>query len=498
MQEAASIATLLQERAASHGDRVALVTPEGEVSYRSLAAGARRVTASLVGAGIALGDRVALSLPNGRAFVEGWFGTLGAGATVVPLPLGSTPAELRLRLSRARCRALVGQAPLSDDELPDLRRVLSPDPGAAERAPRAAAPEATAMILFTSATTGEPKGVRLSHASLGTHTQVLARHTLALDEGDRVLGALPFSHSFGCRLAMLAPLHAGACIIVLPRFDAARSFEALAAHRVTFAPVVPTMLSAWSRRSGTRPPPSLRFCLSAGAPLPAELRARAAAQLGVPIREGYGLTEASFSCVDAPPEPPTAGTVGRPVPGVTLCLIGVDGHEVGTGEVGEILVRGHNVMTDYLDDPPATRRALVDGWLHSGDLGRLDAAGRLTLVDRKKDVILRGGFNVYPAEVEAVLSRHPGVEAAFVVGRPHPHYGEEVVAVLVACPAARPRPAELAAWVGEALARYKVPRAYAFIDAPPLGPSGKVQKRVLKEQLDHGELSLVFLEGDSG
>jgi long-chain acyl-CoA synthetase len=204
-----SLAMLLEERAAAHGDRVAMVTPEGEVPYHALATGARRVSARLAAAGVAAGARVAISLPNGRAFVESWFGALGIGATVVPLPIGSTAAELRFRLERARCQALLGDAPSAVAQLPGLRHLPHPELGADERQPQDARADETAMILYTSATTGAPRGVRLSHGSLSAHTATLVRHSLTLDEGDRVLGVLPLAHSFGCRLAMLAPLFAG-------------------------------------------------------------------------------------------------------------------------------------------------------------------------------------------------------------------------------------------------------------------------------------------------
>jgi long-chain acyl-CoA synthetase len=267
----------------------------------------------------------------------------------------------------------------------------------------------------------------------------------------------------------------------MPRFDPARALVLLDAHGVTWWPAVPTMLAAVCapEQRDAAPPRALQWVLSAGAPLADALCRRAEARLGCEVRQGYGLTEASFSTIDAPPSPRALGSVGRPVAGV----------EVRIATDGEIEVRGPHRMREYLDDAPATADAIVDGgWLRTGDVGRLDADGRLWVVDRTKDLIIRGGNNVYPSEVEAALAAHPAVAEVAVVGRPDDYYGEEVVAVVVPRAGASASVDELTAFARARVAATKVPRQWAFVAALPLGASGKVLKRALRQQLVDGAL----------
>jgi long-chain acyl-CoA synthetase len=337
--------------------------------------------------------------------------------------------------------------------------------------------EALAQILFTSGTTGTAKAAAVSHASLVAHARAVAR-TVALGEDDVILGALPLTHSFGCRMVMLLALATGARVVLMRRFDAARALALLDAERVTFWPAVPTMLAAACAVAGP-PPRGLRWVLSAGAPLADALCRRAEARLGCDVRQGYGQTEASFSTIDAPPSPRTLGSVGRPVAGV----------EVRIAAGGEVEVRGPHRMVGYLDDAEATAAAIdADGWLRTGDVGRLDGDGRLWIVDRTKDLIIRGGNNVYPSEVEAALVAHPAVAEVAVVGRADDYFGEEVVAVVVLRAGRTTSAAELAAFARERIAATKIPREYAFVDALPLGPSQKVLKRALRDQLAAGTL----------
>jgi long-chain acyl-CoA synthetase len=290
----------------------------------------------------------------------------------------------------------------------------------------------------------------------------------------------------------LAPLYAGGRIVIMPRFDAERGLRVLAEEAITWLPVVPTMLAAWGQLETTSHLPDLRWALSAGAPLADETLRRAERVLGVEVRQGYGMTEATFATLNAPPDRRVMGSVGKPVWGVALRIVDEAGRDVPAGERGEVLVRGHNVMTQYLFDGAATDAALRDGWVHSGDVGLLDAEGRLSVVDRIKDLIIRGGYNVYPSELENVLGAHPGVQAVAVVGRPDAYYGEEVVAFVVpALPGAgAPAPTldELRAFMAPRLARHKLPRELVYVERLPLGPSGKIHKRTLRDMLASGQL----------
>ncbi|MFW6050643.1 MAG: class I adenylate-forming enzyme family protein [Myxococcota bacterium] len=502
-----NIGQVLRQPALRTPERTAVVEVRGEerveVSYGELDRRARRAAGALLHAGVAPGDAVALSAANGVSFLACWFGAVYAGCTVVPVPVLSAAPELAFRMRHARCRALVTDAPRrelgeramgrlearcphldTDDALADASTAVD--------APADVPPEAAAMVLYTSGTTGKPKGARITHASLFAHTSALVHHTLRLGPDARVLGALPLTHSFGIRMVALAPFYAGGRCVLVPRFDAERTLRLLRTEGVTWLPAVPTMFAAWANLpAGVPGPSSVRWCLSAGAPLTEDVRRRAEARLGAEVRQGYGLTEATFSTIDAPPDPPAPGSVGRPVWGIEVRVVDPRGRPLPPGEEGEVVIRGQNVMGGYLGDPEATARVLKDGWLHSGDVGVLDAEGRLSVVDRIKDMIIRGGNNVYPSEVEDVLAEHPAVAEVAVVGRPDTYYGEEVVAVVVPRDGSPPDPRELLDWSLERMARTKVPRELAVVDALPLGPSGKVLKRELRAMLRDGRLVAV-------
>ena len=352
------------------------------------------------------------------------------------------------------------------------------------------APNDTALVLYTSGTTGKPKGAAISHASLLLHTMLLVQHALGLTPDDRVLCPLPLSHSYGCRLGMLAPFYAGARIVVMPRFEAERSFRALQDESISWLPAVPTMFAAWGQLRAAEKPSHLRWALCAGAPLALAVAERAEAKLGAPVRQGYGMTEATFCTIDAPPDERTPGSVGKPIWGIELRVVDDAGRDLPPGQSGEVLVRGHNVMTHYLFDAEATQDVAPDGWVRSGDVGRLDADGRLFIVDRIKDLIIRGGYNVYPSELESALGEHPGVSAVAVIGEPDEYYGERVLAIVVPSPGAAPSVAELQAFAAERLSRIKLPQAYAFVSELPLGASGKVEKRRLRDYLALGRFAL--------
>jgi long-chain acyl-CoA synthetase len=470
------IGALVADAAARFGAREFLVDDTGaRFSFAAVAERARRAAAGLGARGVAPGDRVALMAGNSVDFVAVWFGITLLGAVVVPIPTVSAPPEVAYRLAHAGCKLLV------DDALAAELVCAAPLPSLP-----VVAGDAVAMILYTSGTTGTAKAAAFTHDSLAIHTRNVAR-TVGLGAADVLLGALPLTHSFGCRMVMLLALEVGARVVLMRRFAAARTLALADAEGVTFWPAVPTMLAAACAVAEAPRPRALGWVLSAGAPLPDALCRRAEARLGCLVRQGYGLTEASFSTIDAPPDERVIGSVGRPVAGVSLRL----------GADGEIEIRGPHRMREYRGDPEASAAALDEGWLRTGDVGRLDESGRLYIVDRAKDLIIRGGNNVYPSEVEAALAAHPAVAEVAVVGRPDDYFGEEVVAVVVPRAAAAPLPATAGALADELdelacarVAATKVPREYAFVDALPLGPSGKVLKRTLRQQLADGRLPI--------
>ena len=471
---------------------------EQPYSYAALDEAAGKVAGYLVANGLGSGDRVAICTDNGLEFVAAWFGAVYAGCTTLPVPAMSTEYEIAFRLEHAKCRALICDAShltlahASRDRAGSDAKIVRVDE-AIEHATRALRPVpctdgSLAMILYTSGTTGDAKGVCITHRSLEQHTTALVAQTLALTDRDRVLGTLPLTHSYGIRMTLLAPFRAGGSTVFVQRFSPEATLRLCAKHRVTWLPGVPTMFNAWAHVAAPPALPSLRWGLSAGAPLVEDTRLRAEARLGAPVRQGYGLTEATFSTVNAPPDLAVPGSVGKPVAGVQVRIADEGEGPTSPGEHGEVLIRGQNVMVGYLDDAEATARTMRGGWLHTGDIGFLDDAGRLTVVDRSKDLILRGGHSIYPFEIENALGAHPLVRDVAVVGRPDHYYGEEVVAVVV--PEEPPSIVELDAWARERLGPHKVPRFYGFVETLPQGSSGKTLKRTLRERVISGGIDV--------
>ena len=499
-----NIGQVVRQWAVRDPARVALVLTSParrEITFGELDLRARTAAGKLSELGVEPGDRVALSMPNGLAFLDAWFGCLYVGATTVPVPPMSAAPELAHRLRHARCKLLVG-TPESEllcraagELVPEVPRL---DASALEQArsatdgPLDLPAGAVAMILYTSGTTGTAKGAQITHASLATHTAALVHHTLRLGSDDVVLASLPLTHSYGLRMTLLAPFYAGARAVLLERFSVASVRAQLTSEQVTWFPGVPTMFHALAHEPPLLPHEAacLRWCLSAGAPLPREIRLKAEAALHSKVRQGFGLTEATFSTIALPDDDEGADTVGAPVFGVELRIVDEQGAPVKPGTPGEICIRGQNVMAGYLDEPEASARALRNGFMHSGDIGVIDAMGRLSVVDRIKDMIIRGGFNVYPAEVEAALVEHEAVRDAVVVGVPDERYGEEVVAVLVLEQGASLDIAALDAFCRARLSRTKLPRLYAALEALPLGASGKVLRRTVRDWAREGKLAL--------
>jgi long-chain acyl-CoA synthetase len=491
-----SLATILAESALRHPDRPALLAGSERVTYAELWEQARRYAARLQALGVRAGDRVGILLLNTPDFPRAYYGALALGAVVVPVHALLTPGEIAYILGDSGAKVLIAGGPL----------IPNGAAGAAEAGIalfEAAIPQDTpvesyvardgkddAVILYTSGTTGRPKGAVLTQSNIVLNASVVVSDLFYAVPDDVFLACLPLFHAFGQTCVMNAAFRTGASIVLMPRFDGAAALDLMLAHGVTVFAGVPTMYIGLLEAAKARAQlPALRMAASGGSSLPLAVLEAFEATFGVQIYEGYGLSEtspvASFNQRDFGRKP---GTVGRGIWGVEVdvCNAGIEDRVIPlpAGELGEIVIRGHCVFKGYLNNPEATRAAIVDGWFRSGDLGTKDADEFITIVDRKKDMILRGGYNVYPREVEEVLMRHPAVKQVAVVGVPHETHGEEVVAVIVRSDeAAGVTDEAIIAWSQEHLARYKYPRHVHFIDAMPLGPSGKVLKRELRDRL---------------
>ena len=508
-----TIASILAESAVRYADRTAVVLGELKLSYAQLWAHSLQYAAVLREKGIGRGDKVALLLPNTPHFPLAYYGALALGAVVVPVHALLKAEEIQYVLADSGATALVCAAPLLGEGakgaelagVPVLTVMDSPGGVTADatleridtlalsatpiEAMVTSEPEDTAVILYTSGTTGTPKGAEITHLNAVMNVVASAVTSFDIDESDVVLGCLPLFHTFGQTCCMNTAFYVGASVVLLPRFDGAQALELLVKEKCTIFMGVPTMyvgLIEAAKTSEHRP--TLKSALSGGAALPVPILEKFAEVFGTQVREGYGLTEtspvATFNQVGFEPKP---GTVGKQIWGVEVEVAKAEVDEsielLPTGELGEIVVRGHNVFKGYLNKPDATKAAIVDGWFRTGDLGTKDADGYVSIVDRKKDMVIRGGYNIYPREVEEALLRHPAVGQIAVFALPDPQYGEEVSAAVVLDPAGGEVTAEeLSAWAKEKLAAYKYPRRIFFTDSFPLGPSGKVLKRELQEQ----------------
>ncbi|MEV6106168.1 long-chain fatty acid--CoA ligase [Streptomyces sp. NPDC051940] len=481
-----NLAAILPHTAAVHGARTAVELGGHALSYAELDACAGRVAALLAARGVAPGDRVGVMLPNVPDFPVLYYGILRAGAVAVPMNplLKSREIAHYLRDSGAvllfaheMCAEEAGRGAegTGTDVVPlgagTLTALLDGHPEPAALTDRA--DDDTAVLLYTSGTTGSPKGAELTHANLRRNAEICAHSLFRLTSDDVVLGCLPLFHTFGQTCAMNAAVTVGARLTLMARFEPVQALTAVQDKGVTVFAGVPTMYAALlAARTDAHDTSSLRLCLSGGSSLPVEVLHGFEKSFDAPVLEGFGMSETSpVASFNHPDRPRKAGSVGTPIEGVEMRLIDV------RGGVGELCVRGHNVMKGYFGRPEATAEALRDGWLRTGDLARIDDDGYFYIVDRKKDLIIRGGFNVYPREVEEVLYEHPAVAEAAVIGIPHPTLGEEVAAAVALHPGAGATADELREYVRERVAAYKYPREVKLVDALPKGATGKILKR---------------------
>ncbi len=505
-----NLAAVLEHSARLVPDRIALTCGATQVTYAELDLQSSQVAAGLHALGIRAGDHVALSCPNLPWFPIAYFGILKAGAAVVPLNVLLKPREIAYHLHDSHAKAILAFEGSAELPIGAMCRQAAAEAGtphvvvfpadaasvmrdaAAFQAPRRH-PDDTAVILYTSGTTGHPKGAELTHGNMVSNA--VTCHDMfkpAFDSGagqDVTLITLPLFHSTAQTAQMNAALYGGFRLVLLPRFDPAAVVAAFAREQVGLWIGVPTMywaLLEHARASGAdvgAAASSLRVCASGGAPMPLELLREFERTFAVRILEGYGLSETApvvaFNQLQRPSRP---GTVGLPVFGVEVRCVDDHDNPLPAGERGEVVVRGPNVMKGYYGRPEATAEAMLDGWFRTGDIGQFDADGYLAIVDRKKDLILRGGFNVYPREIEEVLLTHPGVAQVAVIGIPDPRLGEEVKAVVVRRAAATLSEAELIEWAREQMAAFKYPRVIEFRDQLPTSATGKVLKRELRRQ----------------
>jgi long-chain acyl-CoA synthetase len=496
----ADLNSVFAEAAARYAERPAVRMDGLVLSYSQLRDAAYRMASLLSSTGIAPGDRVAIMLPNVPAFPVAFYGALAAGAIVVPMNpllksreityyLGDSGAKALLVWHTAAGEAALGAAAngvsvlkIDEPDAAGLLTGLAPVPAGVERAG-----DDDAVILYTSGTTGVPKGAELTHAGLTRNASLTARNLLNATPDDVVMGCLPLFHVFGLTCALNATIAVGASLTLLPRFDPARALEIVGRDRVTIFEGVPTMYAAMlhDRAGAQADASSLRVCVSGGAAMPAEVMRGFEQAFGCMILEGYGLSEtspvASFNHPDRVRKP---GSIGTPIQGVEMRVVDNEGAELPVGQIGEIVIRGHNVMKGYWCNPGATAETITGGWLKTGDLARVDEDGYFYIVDRKKDLIIRGGFNVYPREIEEVLYEHPAVAEAAVIGIPDEHLGEEIGAAVKLRPGATATTGELRAFVKDRIAPYKYPR-YVWIEPDlPKGPTGKILRREVSAPQD--------------
>jgi len=504
-----NLAAFLRQSARLHPEKPALVVGDTALPYRVVHDYAQRFAGGLAGLGLTRGQHVALLLPNVPHFTIAYFGAHYAGLPVVPLNVLLTADEIAYHLNDSEAVALVIWEGFLEQALAGAARASSckhvivarQNPGDAS-APAGALsmmkliadskpvtdlpdtmPDDTAVILYTSGTTGKPKGAELSHFNLFYNAEYSCR---IMHHGEQTVAlcTLPLFHSFGQTVIQNAVIGAGGTVVLLPRFDAKSVFELLAKHKCTYFAGVPTMYFALLHHpeSSGYDLSNLKICASGGSAMPVEVMRSFDDKYRVNVIEGYGLSEtspvASFNVLDRPKKP---GSIGVPLDHVEFRLVDDQGHVISEPNMaGEIQIKGHNVMKGYWKRRDATAEAIKDGWFSTGDVAQRDADGYYFIVDRKKDMIIRGGFNVYPREIEELLYAHPAVAEAAVIGVPHPSHGEEVKAVIALKAGQSATPEAIIEYCKTKLAAYKYPRIIEFVDTLPKGPTGKILKRELR------------------
>jgi long-chain acyl-CoA synthetase len=504
-----NLAVMLEQSTRRDPGKVAVALDDYKLRYAELNGAANKVANALAKLGVQRGDKVAVMLPNTPHFPINYFGILKAGATVVPLNVLFKQNEVQYHLEDSDAKALIVWEGFAGEAVPGFQRaqtchnlIVVQAPGSTNPLPNGAVsfnqlladnpptfdtvqtqPSDTAVILYTSGTTGRPKGAELSHFNMFFNAMVGVEKLLYVKPDEVGLAVLPLFHSFGQTCVMNALIYTGGTITMLPRFEPIKAMEIIQRDKVTYFAGVPTMYFYLLNHpeAGNYDLSSLRLCVSGGSAMPVEVMLNFNKKHNVQIMEGYGLSEtspvASFNHLDRPAKP---GSIGTPIWGVEMAAVDAEGRPAAPGEMGEIVIRGHNVMKGYYKRPEATAEAIRGGWFHTGDLAKVDEEGYFFIVDRVKDMIIRGGFNVYPREIEEILYAHPAVAEAAVIGVPDPALGEEIKAVVALKPGQSVGDQELIDYCKERLAAYKYPRSVEFRDTLPKTATGKILKRELK------------------
>ncbi len=508
-----NLSTVLEHHARNSSNKEALIFADKRITFAQLDAAANQIANGLTSLGIGYGDKVALTCPNLPYFPMIYFGILKTGASVVPLSVLLKRHEIAYHLQDSDAKAyfcFVGtpEMPMGQEGYAGFEMTnscehffmitptftdASPIEGTktmgmlmAGKSPvfqsYFTSPDDTAVIIYTSGTTGRPKGAELTHSNIFLNAN-LSKDLQDLNYTDKTMLVLPLFHIFGQVVCMIASIYRGSTAVLVPRFDAEMVLSLIQNEKITHFAGVPTMY--WGLLSYPEAnkfdSSSLRVCLSGGAALPVQVLKDFEAKYNVAILEGYGMSEGSpvvtFNHPDRVRKP---GSVGTPVWGVEVCIKDENGNELGANEKGELCYRGHNVTKGYYKRPDATAESIKNGWLHSGDIAIRDDDGYYFIVDRTKDMIIRGGFNVYPREVEEVMMQHSAISMVAVIGVPNDEYGEEIKACVVLKPDAQLSEQELITWTKERIASYKYPRIVEFMSSLPMGASGKILKRELR------------------
>jgi acyl-CoA synthetase (AMP-forming)/AMP-acid ligase II len=481
-------------RATENPSGPAVADDDTDLDNSQFLAAVQRAAASLRSHGVSAGDVVAIMLPNTASFVVALFAAWRLGAAVTPINPSLTPVEVNYQVADAAATVVITKTtPQFDAGAPvvttDALDGGEPTPGlvSAPQYPDSA----LALLIYTSGTTGRPKGVMLDHANLNAMCgAVIDGFTITSD--DHSLLILPLFHVNGIVVSTLSPLLAGGRTTIAGRFKVDTFFDRIEQTRATYFSAVPTIYTMLCGLPvGVKPDTSsVRFAVCGAAPASVELLEAFESRYGIPIIEGYGLSEGSCaSTVNPLAGKRKAGTVGLPLPGQTIRLVDASGHPAPDGEAGEVVIKGANVMRGYLNRPEETAKTIVDGWLHTGDVGKFDEDGYLVLVDRAKDMIIRGGENIYPREIEAVVHGLPQIAEAAVVGRAHPVYGEEPVLFVSLHPDAVLDADAIRDHLRTSLSKYKLPVDITIMDDLPKNAVGKIAKPELRKRLTGDERS---------
>jgi len=520
-----NLASIVSHHARLAPRKEAIVWGDVRLTYGEIDALSNRVANALVEMGIGHGDKVALCCPNLPFFPIVYYGIMKAGAAVVPLNVLFKPREIAYHLTDSDAKAVfvfegTDELPLAAtvkegfDQVPTCEKLIVMTRDLMGKSPidghetltqitfdksesfdiYPTRPDDTCAILYTSGTTGQPKGAELTHLNLYSNvTTTFLIHLPMLDFTDGVqktcLITLPLFHTTGQTVQMNTQIYAGHRIVLLPRFDPQATLDAMVAEGVNFWVGVPTMYWALLRHVDetgydiSRVRETMKVCSSGGAPMPVEVMKEFQERFGVRVMEGYGLSETSpLACFNHFERPSKPGKVGQQIFGVEVRCVDDDDNEVPRGQRGEVVIRGTNVMKGYYKRPEATAEAFRNGWFHTGDIGIMDDEDYLAIVDRKKDMILRGGYNIYPRELEEVIITHPLVSLCAVIGVPDERLGEEVKAFVVLKPGCEMTVDEFTDWCKTQFAANKYPRHVEFRESLPIGGTGKIFKRALKEE----------------